>query len=48
MLCYCKKCGRIIQRLSKQLEKTCDYCNSALNVVPKDFAMDWGLVWITI
>lgn len=37
MLCYCNKCGRVVQRASKELEKPCDYCNNALQIVPKEF-----------
>lgn len=40
MLCYCKKCGRIVQRLSKHLDKPCDYCNSNLFLVPNEFLDD--------
>lgn len=37
MLCYCNKCGRVVQRTSKNLEKPCDYCNNSLKIVPKEF-----------
>ena len=37
MLCYCNKCGRVVQRTSKNLEKPCDYCNNNLQIVPKEF-----------
>ena len=40
MLCYCKKCGRIVSRLSKNKEKPCDYCNNTLNIIPKEFTTD--------
>lgn len=40
MLCYCKKCGRVVQRTSKNLEKPCDYCNNTLQVIPKEFTAD--------
>lgn len=40
MLCYCKKCGRVVQRTSKNLEKPCDYCNNTLQIVPKEFTAD--------
>lgn len=40
MLCYCNKCGRIVQRTSKNLEKPCDYCNNSLKIVPKEFTAD--------
>ncbi len=37
MLCYCSKCGRIVQRTSKNLEKPCDYCGNSLKIVPNEF-----------
>ena len=37
MLCYCRKCGRIVQRTSKNLEEPCDYCKNSLQIVPKKF-----------
>lgn len=40
MLCYCNKCGRIVQRTSKNLEKPCDYCSNTLQVIPKEFTAD--------
>ncbi len=40
MLCYCNKCGRVVQRTSKDLEKPCDYCNNVLQIVPKEFTAD--------
>jgi len=40
MLCYCKKCGRVVQRTSKKLEKPCDYCKNTLHVIPKEFTVD--------
>lgn len=40
MLCYCKKCGRVVQRTSKNLKKPCDYCNNTLYVIPKEFTTD--------
>lgn len=39
MLCYCKKCGRIVSRLSKHIEKPCDYCQNSLNVVPIEYTL---------
>lgn len=39
MLCYCKKCGRIVSRLSKHIEKPCDYCQNSLNVVPVEYTL---------
>lgn len=40
MLCYCKKCGRIVQRLSKELSKPCDYCQSSLYTVPDEYTTE--------
>lgn len=40
MICYCNKCGRVVQRTSKNLEKPCDYCNNGLKIVPKEFTAD--------
>ncbi len=37
MLCYCKKCGRIVSRLSKHIEKPCDYCQSTIYLVPDEY-----------
>ena len=37
MLYYCKKCGRIVQRSSYNIEKPCDYCNNELHSVPDKF-----------
>lgn len=37
MLCYCKKCGRIVQEVYGREEQICDYCNSALDYIPKQF-----------
>lgn len=37
MLCYCKKCGRVVSLLSKQLDKTCDYCQNKVSLVPDEF-----------
>ena len=37
MLCYCKKCGRMVQRTSKNLEKPCDYCQNITKPVPDAF-----------
>lgn len=37
MLCYCKKCGRLVQHLSKELNKPCDYCNSITYPVPDEY-----------
>lgn len=37
MLCYCKKCGRLVQHLSKELNKPCDYCHSITCPVPDEY-----------
>ena len=37
MLCYCKKCGRIAQEEYNKNEQICDYCNNAMQYVPKNF-----------
>lgn len=40
ILCYCKKCGRFVQRMSKELNKPCDYCQSNLFQVPNEYLVD--------
>lgn len=37
MLCYCKKCGRIVQEEYDSSEQKCDYCNNLLLPVPDEF-----------
>lgn len=37
MLCYCKKCGRIILFLLDKDEKTCDCCKNNVEPVPRQF-----------
>ena len=37
MLCYCKKCGRIVQEEYNNLEQKCDYCNNNLEYIPQQF-----------
>lgn len=37
MLCYCKKCGRVVQEVYGRDEQICDYCNSILEYIPKQF-----------
>lgn len=37
MLCYCKKCGRIVQEDYNNSEQKCDYCNNPLEYIPKQF-----------
>lgn len=39
MLCYCKKCGGIVSRLSKNIESPCNYCQSKIFVVPKQYTL---------
>lgn len=40
ILCYCKKCGRFVQRLTKELNKPCEYCQSNLFQVPNEYLVD--------
>jgi len=40
ILCYCKKCGRLVQKLTKELNKPCDYCQSNLFQVPNKYLVD--------
>lgn len=35
MLCYCKKCGRIV--LCDNFEEQCDYCSNILCAVPDEY-----------
>ena len=37
VLCYCKKCGRIILFLFDKDEKICDYCKSEVFPVPEQY-----------
>lgn len=37
MLCYCKKCGRIAQEEYGEDKQICDYCNSIMQYIPKQF-----------
>ena len=37
VLCYCKKCGRIVQEDYGKTEQVCDYCQSSLDFVPIEF-----------
>lgn len=37
MLCYCKKCGRIVQESRNETTKICDYCSHTLEYVPEQF-----------
>ena len=36
MLCYCKKCGRIVQ-IDKNDKDTCDYCLSQVFPIPEEY-----------
>lgn len=40
MLCYCKKCGRLVQEEYDNEKKTCDYCNNLLEYVPEKFLLE--------
>lgn len=37
MLCYCKKCGRIVQESRNKTIQTCDYCRNKLEYIPDEF-----------
>lgn len=37
MLCYCGKCGRIVQESHHKSEQNCDYCNNVLKYVPDKY-----------
>lgn len=37
MLCYCKKCGRIVQESRNEVAQICDYCSYTLEYVPEQF-----------
>ncbi len=37
MLCYCKKCGRIVLFLLDKDKKSCDYCNNIVFPIPEQF-----------
>ena len=37
MLCYCKKCGRIVQESRNETIQTCDYCRNKLEYVPDKY-----------
>lgn len=37
MLCYCKKCGRIVQEEYDNPKQKCDYCNNDLEYIPQHF-----------
>ena len=39
MLCYCKKCGRIAQESYDSNQEICDYCNSIMQYIPKQFLL---------
>lgn len=44
MLCYCKRCGRLVQRVFTEMDKPCDYCNYQLQLVPHEFLDQTELV----
>ena len=37
VLCYCKKCGRIVQESRNETIQTCDYCRNKLEYVPDKY-----------
>ncbi len=37
MLCYCKKCGRIVQESKNETIQICDYCHNTLDYVPEEY-----------
>ena len=37
VLCYCKKCGRIVQESRNKTIQTCDYCRNKLEYIPDEF-----------
>lgn len=37
MLCYCEKCGRIVQESRNCTVQICDYCNHILQYVPEKY-----------
>ena len=37
MLCYCKKCGRIVYHMLESDEKICDCCKSIVYPVPDEY-----------
>lgn len=37
MLCYCEKCGRIVQESKHKTVQTCDYCKNTLKYIPQQF-----------
>lgn len=37
MLCYCKKCGRVVLFLFDNDEQICDYCKNKVFPVPKEY-----------
>ena len=40
MLCYCKRCGRLVSCVSKELEEPCDYCQNIIQLVPDEYLND--------
>jgi len=39
MLCYCNKCGRIAQEEYGESKQICDYCNSIMQYIPKQYLL---------
>lgn len=37
MLCYCKRCGRIVQEDYNESEQKCDYCHNSVSPIPDEF-----------
>ena len=37
---YCKKCGRVISTYQNNEEEFCDYCESLMYTVPKEYLFD--------
>lgn len=40
MLCYCSKCGRLVDLLKKELNEPCDYCQNITHPVPDEYLND--------
>lgn len=37
MLCFCNKCGRIVQEIYGRETQICDCCNNTLKYIPEEF-----------
>lgn len=37
MLCYCKKCGRIIFNMFDEIDKKCDCCGTVVHPIPDEY-----------